>query len=44
MEIGRQNGIRKLKLPINQGSAPLFKDHKMPEIVFNLVREGGGPD
>jgi len=32
MEIGRQNGIRKPKLPVNQGSAPLFKDHKMPEI------------
>lgn len=31
MEIGTQNGIRKLKLPINQGSAPFFKDHKMPE-------------
>lgn len=33
MEIGTQNGIRRPELPINLGSTPLFKDHKMPEVM-----------
>ena len=40
MEIGTQNGIRKLKLPINHSSAPSFKDHKMPK-VMSLTWWGG---
>lgn len=39
MERGTQNVIKRPELPINHGSAPLFKDHKMSEVI-SLTRWG----